>query len=81
MDEVVLIGCVVRFLNEMRSGLRVDSKKFDLAVASRSHAPAAMSSPSLESQNPQFERRGKAGLPYAQLIDRIVRQGMKTTRD
>jgi D-alanine-D-alanine ligase len=24
---------------------------------------------------------GKAGLPYAQLIDRIVRQGMKTVRD
>ena len=24
---------------------------------------------------------GKAGLPYPQLIDRIVRQGMKTVRD
>ncbi|PYI72486.1 MAG: hypothetical protein DMF08_06020 [Verrucomicrobia bacterium] len=24
---------------------------------------------------------GKAGLPYPQLVDRIVRQGMKTIRD
>jgi hypothetical protein len=24
---------------------------------------------------------GKAGLPHPQLIDRIVRQGMKTVRD
>jgi hypothetical protein len=27
----VVIWGVVRFLNEMRSGLRVDSKKFDIA--------------------------------------------------
>jgi hypothetical protein len=32
-------------------------------------------------QNPQFGRLGKARLPYPQLIDQIVRRGMKTVRD
>jgi hypothetical protein len=54
----------------------VDSKKFDIAVATTIRATTRSDVELLRQiQNPQFGRRRKPACPHAQLIDRIVRQG------
>jgi hypothetical protein len=71
------------FENEMRPGPCVDSRKFDIPLRQQVRATSRsdVGEPLRQIQNPQFGRLGKARLPYPQLIDQIVRRGMKTVRD
>jgi hypothetical protein len=60
----------------------VDSKKFDIAVATTNTGYHRSDvEPVRQNSKSAIWAAEKAGLQYAQLIDQIVRQGMKTVRD
>jgi hypothetical protein len=65
----------------MRAEPRVDSKKFDITVAITNMGHPAEMLSCRATLKSAIRAAEKAGLPHAQLIDRIVRQGMKTVCD